>query len=44
MVVHIYKIIVFDKVFFSPNNQNVCDYQTFQNSDMLRGALTHSYA
>ena len=44
MVVHIYKILVFDEAFFSPNYQNGYDYETFQGGDMLQGALIHRYA
>ena len=48
MVVHIYKIRVFDEAFFLSMITKlfvmVYDHQTFQDGDMLQGALTHIYA
>ena len=44
VIVHIYKIPVFDEAFFSLNYQNAYDHYTFQGGDMLPRALTHIYA
>ena len=44
MVVHIYKIYVFDQAFFPLNYQNAYDHQMFQGGDLVQGALTHIYA
>ena len=43
MAVRIYKIHVFDEVFFLLTIR-MPSYQTFQGCDMLWGALTHKYA
>ena len=42
MVVHNYKIRLFDEAFFLL--PNAYDHETFQGGDMLQAALTHTYA